>query len=115
MVLVLDPTWARFAPLTGWCSSPACSAWAAQGLTVDAQTADLSLLTLVPVLLVGLAVSISAATWSPTGASPATQPRRQIRAGTSPPARSASVDAERLAGVSVGEPLGLRLPPQRRS
>jgi putative membrane protein len=126
VVLTLDPSWVRFAPLTG--SGVVIAAAALGGGSQLLQVAgvwehldpsridgpDAPLAVLVPVLLLGLAVLVSllsvagylvtnfgfrltrgAATWHLTRGLLTT--------------RETTLDDERVAGVNLSEPLGLRL------
>ena len=127
IVLVLDPAWARYAPLTstgmvltaGIVGVGSQVVEQAPGVTagVDVGRAlELSLPVLVPLLLLGFAVTITVlavagylvANWGFTLSHTHRDGTWHLRRGLLT-TRETSLDEDRLSGVSVGEPLGLRL------
>lgn len=124
-LLVLDPTWARYAPatMTGFVLTGAVLGFGTQGLQVvdglgdgpDLESfVEVTGLLLIPLLAVGLALVVAVIAISGylvtnwgftlTHAQRAWHLRRGLFT-----TRETSVDDERLSGVAVGEPLGLRL------
>jgi hypothetical protein len=129
VVLRLDPSWARFAPLTsagvvlaagvvgvgsqvldelGFFDNPT--------LDVDLEQPSAAWWLLVPLALLGIVVVVSTLAvagyllnnWNFTLSHAATDRSWHLTRGLLT-TRETSIDDERLSGVSIGEPLGLRL------
>lgn len=128
VVLVLDPAWARYAPLTATGVVLTAGALGVGSQVYDQLTGpgtevelDLSLdgssaLVLVPLVLLGLAVVITVlavagylvTNWGFTLSHTRRDGSWHLRRGLLT-TRETSLDEARLSGVAVGEPLGLRL------
>jgi putative membrane protein len=129
VLLRLDPRWARFAPLTsagvvlaagvigvGSQILDGLGAWDRLAVDVAVDEPSRAWLLVVPLLLIGVAVVVSAlavaaylmTNWDFTLTHGAADHSWHLRRGLTT-TRETSLDDERVSGVSIGEPLGLRL------
>ena len=127
VVLVLDPRWARYAPLTsagvvltagvlGVGSQVLDQLNGGRGFELDLALDRTGMLVVVPLVLFGLATTITVlavvgylmTNWGFTLSHTAGDGSWHLRRGLLT-TRETSIDENRLSGVSVGEPLGLRL------
>ena len=127
VVLVLDPRWARYAPLTsagvvltagvvGVGSQVFDQLGGGRGLELDLSFDRTGMLVVLPLVVLGLAATITVlavvgylvTNWGFTLSHTADDGSWHLRRGLLT-TRETSIDGDRLSGVSVGEPLGLRL------
>lgn len=126
LVLVLDPAWSRYAPLTssgfalgavliGIGSQVLDGLGLIEGIDLEALIAGLDGLLLLPALLAGVVtvcvLAVAAylvANWDFTVSHAPADRTWHLRRGLLT-TRETSLDDERVAGVTIGEPLGLRL------
>ena len=127
VVLVLDPRWARYAPLTsagvvltagvvGVGSQVFDQLNGGRGFELDLALDRTGLLVVLPLVLLGLAATITVlavvgylvTNWGFTLSHTTGDGSWHLRRGLLT-TRETSIDEDRLSGVSVGEPLGLRL------
>ena len=128
-MLHLDPRWARFAPLTsagvvlaagvigvGSQILDGLGAWDQLNIDDTLDEPSRAWLLVAPLLLVGVALVVSAlavagylmTNWDFTLTHAAADHSWHLRRGLTT-TRETSLDDERVSGVSIGEPLGLRL------